>query len=85
MLAGRRDDGDDQMKQKDNDIAHSGKVSKTPKKHLILTRFSNSPWTMRRGRAPLSSPSPTTMTISTLPMKIFACRICVGEGRQWQR
>jgi hypothetical protein len=38
------DDGDNQMNQKDEDIAHPGMVSK-PEKHLILAQFSNSPWT----------------------------------------
>ena len=42
------DDGDNQMNQKDEDIAHPGTVSawyQNPKKHLILAHFSNSPWT----------------------------------------
>src|SRR5215472_242975 len=38
------DDGDNQMKEKDEDIAHPGMVSK-PEKRLILAQFSNSPWT----------------------------------------
>jgi len=39
------DDGDNQMKEKDDDIAHPGMVPK-PEKHLILAaQFSNSPWT----------------------------------------
>jgi hypothetical protein len=38
------DDGGNQMKEKDDDMAHPGMVSK-PKKHLILAQFSNSPWT----------------------------------------
>jgi hypothetical protein len=37
------DDGDNQMKEKDDDFAHSGMVPK-PEKHLILAAvFSNSP------------------------------------------
>jgi hypothetical protein len=38
------DGGDNQMNQKDEDIAHPGMVSK-PEKHPIFARFSNSPWT----------------------------------------
>ena len=37
----KRDDGDNQMKEKDDDIVHPG----NPKKTLILAQFSNSPWT----------------------------------------
>ena len=37
------DDCDNQMKEKDDDIAHPGMVSK-PEKHLA--QFSNSPWTL---------------------------------------
>ena len=43
----KRDDGDNQMKEKekekDDDIVHPG----NPKKTLILAQFSNSPWTPR--------------------------------------
>jgi hypothetical protein len=39
----KTDDGDNQMKEKDDDIAHPGMVPK-PEKHL-LAKFSNSPWT----------------------------------------
>jgi len=43
LLARDRDDGDNQMKEKekDDDIVHPG----NPKKTLILAQFSNSPWT----------------------------------------
>jgi hypothetical protein len=37
-------DGDNQMKEKDDDIAHPGMVPK-PTKHLILAQYRNSPWT----------------------------------------
>ena len=53
------------MKEKDDDIAHPGTVSK-PKKHLILAQFSNSPWT---GRLPVCSAN------ATFPRAIFrGCR-----------
>jgi hypothetical protein len=32
------------MNKKDDEIAHPGMLSK-PEKHLILTQFTNSPWT----------------------------------------
>jgi hypothetical protein len=38
------DDGDNQMKEKDDEIAHPDMVSK-PKKHLVFAQFSNSLWT----------------------------------------
>ena len=38
------DDGDDQMDEKNDDIAPPGRVS-NPKKHLSLAQFGNSPWT----------------------------------------
>src|SRR6516162_1418733 len=38
------DDGDNHMKEKDEDIAHSGMVSK-PEKTTNFAQFSNSPWT----------------------------------------
>jgi hypothetical protein len=36
------DDGDNQRKEKDDDIAHPG-MDQRPKKHLILAQFTNSP------------------------------------------
>ena len=54
------DDGDNQMKEKDDDIAHPGMVSK-PEKHPSLAQFSNSPETGKLGIA--------TVGVSA----IFAC------------
>ena len=54
------DNGDNQMKEKDDDIAHPGMVSK-PEKHLMLAQFSNSPWTGGAGAfACPSRVAPTT-------------------------
>jgi len=44
------DDAGNQMKEKDDDIAHPGMVSK-PKNYPILAQFSNSPWTGLRAFA----------------------------------
>jgi hypothetical protein len=55
------DDGDIQMKEKDDDVAHPGIVS-NPKKHLILAEFSKSPWTGSQinlfGSKPKEDPRP---------------------------
>jgi hypothetical protein len=40
------DDGDNQMNEKDDDIAHPGMISK-PEKTPNFAQFSNSPWTGR--------------------------------------
>jgi hypothetical protein len=53
------DDGDNQMKEKDYDLAHPGMEPK-PEKHLILTQFSNSPWT--RPGNPIRAPPPPVET-----------------------
>jgi len=50
---GKPDDGDDQMKEKDEDIGHRAcRHISNPKKQLILAEFSNSPWTAYKSMRP---------------------------------
>jgi hypothetical protein len=68
------DDAGNQMKEKDDDIAHPGMVSK-PEKHLMLAQFSNSPWTHRS--APVDDRSGAGgLLLGEIPRILILCAHC---------
>src|SRR5215469_7634646 len=75
------DDGDNQMKEKDDDIAHPGMVSK-PEKHLILVaQFGNSPWTgCLKNSDSIASRAASSWTVELRP-NCLSCTRCIVRSR----